>query len=99
MMRSKTALIRFRRAINASLLLGACVSCTKHVDAPVPIVRSLPEQPAFARPVNTADMRTGESCWVAYDRKRSGERRNASIVTRYSAWYADVRRNYSDKAD
>jgi hypothetical protein len=44
-------------------------------------------------------MRAGESCWVAYDRKRSGERQNASIVGRYNAWYADVRRSYSGKSD
>ena len=98
-MLSKTISKRFRGVISASLLLGACVSCTKHVDAPAPIARSLPEQPAFARAVNTADMRAGESCWVAYDRKRYGERQNASIVTRYNAWYADVRRSYSDKVD
>jgi hypothetical protein len=44
-------------------------------------------------------MRAGESCWVAYDRKRSGERQNASIVTRYNAWYAEVRRGYADKVE
>lgn len=42
-------------------------------------------------------MRAGESCWVAYDRKRSGERQNASIITRYNEWYAGVRKNYAGK--
>jgi hypothetical protein len=81
--------------ISASLLLIACASCTKPAEPPV-TERSLPAAPAFAaHPVNTADMRVGESCWVAYDRKRSGETRNASIVRRYNEWYAGVRKSYS----
>lgn len=77
------------------LLLTGLGSCTATSTAP--LSRDLPSRPAFAQPVRTADMRTGESCWVAYDRKRSGERQNASIVVRYNRWYEDVRKNYSAK--
>lgn len=78
------------------LLLTGCAGCTA-VNGSASTSRNLPSPPAFARPVTTADMRSGESCWIAYDRKRSGEQQNASIVHSYNRWYAGVRQSYSSR--
>jgi hypothetical protein len=80
--------------ISALPLLTILGGCTAQRVEPVAV--SLPEPPAFAQPVNTLDMRKGESCWVAYRRKRGGERHNAKIILQYNEWYAEVMQAYEN---
>jgi hypothetical protein len=58
----------------------------------------LPAGPSVARTVNVTPAAAGESCFVAYDRQRSGLKQTNSIIARYNGWYAGVRKNYSAKA-
>lgn len=44
---------------------GSCVSCTNDIDAPPSPVVCL--KTCLCSPVNTADMRAGDSYWVACD--------------------------------
>jgi hypothetical protein len=57
----------------------------------------LPAAPAFARPVAVAPATAGESCFVAYDRNRSGLKQSNSIISRYNGWYSGVRKSFSGK--
>ena len=75
-------------------LLTVLAGCASAV---TPLGRSLPEQPAFAQIVQVSPAQAGESCYISYDRQKSGRERANSIIVKYNNWYAGVRKNYSAK--
>lgn len=56
-----------------------------------PITRSLPEEPAFARPVLVADPQPGEAAVAVAARERAGRLAANRVITGMRAWYSDVR--------
>ena len=79
--------------IAASSLLIALSACS-HVPEFTPLKRQLPDQPSFAQPVAVQKGQPGESCYIAYDRQKSGVKQANSVIVRYNKWYSGVRANY-----
>ena len=83
-----------RSLIAASFLLIGLSGCSHTPPEFTPLKRQLPGQPAFAKPVAVQAGQPGESCYVAYDRQKSGVKQANSIIGRYNKWYSGVRGSY-----
>ena len=94
MKNSKLKLQRSLSRISVLSLLTVLAGCASAV---TPLGRSLPSQPAFAQTVQVSPAQAGESCYISYDRQKSGRERANSIIIKYNNWYASVKKNYSAK--
>lgn len=71
-------------------MLAGCASSSGNV----PLGRSLPPAPGFAREAAVADPRVGESALTVAARERAGRLQANATIRRLNAWYGEVRRGY-----
>lgn len=84
--------LRLAAAGSMSLCVGGCL--TSGTISPPSPARTLPEAPAFARPVKVAPPKVGEDVLLVAARERAGRAKANDIIACFDRWYAAVKDAY-----